>query len=267
MNKLEVALPVSFLLLAAVCFFLLRDSGTDLELDVPQEDSVLGEDVGNRADAGRDEGERDSGVAVETAATLEDVATAEPESLTGPTLSGIVLDDYAMPLSGATVALVRESSTRSPFDRMRSGDRTAMMAMIMDRQGGVHDSKQRELLRRNLVARVATDSEGRFAFAIDALPKGEYRVLAQHTSFAADSESWSWSPESSVIDFQLGPGSAISGIVVDENNRPIARAYVSASQDRDGGRGGFGRGGIGRGGGALDVLWKGLLASFATFGF
>lgn len=171
-------------------------------------------------------------------------------AIEGATLSGTVSDDLYNPLERARVFLLREQDPFAQFGgfgfRGGSDINRLMRERVLDRgaQSG----------NRGIVAETVTTGDGKYAFSIAAIPRGTYRVYADHDDYAANNERWTWAPESHVIDFRLASGEVITGIVLDRKDAPIAMATVEAFPEDTGrgGRGGFGRRG-GRGGGRARV--------------
>jgi protocatechuate 3,4-dioxygenase beta subunit len=254
-RKIGIAFGISLLLLAGLGFLLFRLAGPG-RAGAGRPSGPAGEPVASTAAPIDEPGERDRATP-----TNPGVAPSVSEAeLAGASLSGAVIDDFHAPIAGVRIALVRRSGGAALFGRGGAregrgrGGRERLYDLIAAREAA---APRPPLPQGELVAETQTDDEGRYAFAIAAIPPGTYRVLAQKEGYGSEGEDWSWEPESSVIDFQLGGGEVIAGIVVDAGEAPIVKAVVVAfperadaerfgpggRQGRDGGRGGARRGG------------------------
>ncbi len=99
---------------------------------------------------------------------------------------------------------------------------------------------------RRSVAEGLTNEQGEYAIPLALIPPGEYVLLARHEDCAPLGKGWTRTAQSSEVNFELGPGDWIEGVVAEREGGPIAEAVVEAVQ---GGRGrGRGRGLMGMGG-------------------
>ncbi len=83
------------------------------------------------------------------------------------------------------------------------------------------------------VTEVKTDGDGKYAIPLAAIPQGDFLVLARHDDYASAGKQWTRTQESSELNFILGPGEWIEGIVRAQRGVPIADARVQAFVMRD----------------------------------
>ncbi len=244
-KKLTVALVASLVLSLAVCvgIYMMSDSGPSTDEWTASTDDATAESTSRPIGLDASMARKAASDASQTTVAVEDT------QLDGLTLSGTVRDESMEPVPGARVLVVRESDSRgSVFDAMRRGDRSSFRELVLRRQRGEIEPRVARS-QSMIVAETVTDLEGAYSFLLESLPRGEFHVLAQKTGMAPRTEEWAWVPQSTVIDFRLGTGEVITGIVIDGREGPVARASVAAIPDRgDRGRFEFFRGGRGGGG-------------------
>ena len=235
MKKILIPLSISILIIALVGWLMVSGSSSDTSgntgnSELAQEDTKQAEE---EAAAARKKA-ADKVKAAETAAAAGE--QEEAAIVTGPKLHGVVTDLEGNPVRGARVML-RVSST---WEGMEDADR---YTMFRQRVLG----KESVPVRGPASHRTQTDGSGQYAFALSAIKKGRYDILASAEGFAPGDQRWQWSRETSRVDFQLGVGEIIRGIVRSPAGAPVEGAVVMASKSDNRGWGRFGPGG-GRGG-------------------
>jgi uncharacterized GH25 family protein len=80
----------------------------------------------------------------------------------------------------------------------------------------------------------ASDTNGAYEFSV---PSGAVTVVAKKPAFASGWKTWQSAPEGEVSPLVLAAPSTLAGIVVDENDHPVANAVVSVSAAADRGKG------------------------------
>ena len=230
MKKILIPLSISLLLLVLAVFLLTRDDGDPYggndvaEVAREAAEAEAGEDVAGRKEtAGKD--------------AVESTESADSEKgaaalLSGPLLHGRVLDIEGNPIPNARVLL----RTTNSWEGMEDADR---YTMFRQRVLG----KESVAVRGPASHRTVSDTSGKYAFALSAVKPGRYDVLASASGFAPGDKRWKWTPETTEIDFQLGVGEVIRGIVRSPAGVPVAGAVVAASRATSRGWGGRGSGG------------------------
>ncbi|MDA2926432.1 carboxypeptidase-like regulatory domain-containing protein [Acidobacteria bacterium AH-259-G07] len=146
---------------------------------------------------------------------------AEPTAL----LHGWVIDPSGHPVAGARV-LVRSSASvfnADPFEGRRILRERALGRMKLDPPG--------------IVAEAETGADGHYSIAIAELSPGVYQVLARQDGFSPQIKYWTWTVESTELNFRLGLADWISGWVLDSAGKPLVGATVEALSEGDEGRG------------------------------
>ena len=149
----------------------------------------------------------------------------DSESASVIVLQGWVTDLDTRPIAGATIFLRPSTAlTRAnPVQRDR---------ILRERALG-----RISLLPPKVVAQAITNADGRYLIQVQALPPAVYQVVARQEDFAPQRQSWTWVGESDELDFQLGPGTSISGRVLDLDGSPLAGAEIEVLTQGDEGRG------------------------------
>ncbi|MBK36193.1 MAG: hypothetical protein CME26_11785 [Gemmatimonadetes bacterium] len=239
MKKILIPLAISILIIGLVGWLMVSGSSSDApgsseDTELVQEGSTSSEQ--EEAEAARKK----------AAARLKkaETGTSSDEEqggaiVTGPKLHGVVTDLEGNPVRGARV-LLKVSST---WEGMEDADR---YTMFRQRVLG----KESVPVRGPASHRTETDSSGRYAFALSAIKKGRYDILASAEGFAPGDQRWQWTRDTSRVDFQLGVGEIIRGIVRSPEGAPVEGAVVMASKSDNRGWGRFGPGGWR--GGAVD---------------
>jgi len=241
MNKrFGLALGLSLAVFALIAFLLFSGGPDDLAIDnyVEENSSDDGSPGANLASGASDEDSDDRDDASKRDAGSDDPSEAARLAERGAVLHGVVADSRGRPLPRARVFL-RNVSSVFELDDTERYDRAREIVLGRARSEPTHT-----------IGQTLTDREGRYAIALSAINPGAYRVHAVAEGFSPDSESWSWTAESSRVDFRLTGGETIAGVVVDPDGNPVPGAYVTATTE-DRGRGGRGgRGGPFGGGGS-----------------
>ena len=230
MKKILIPLSISLLLVALVAFFLAPGSG-ELYDEYDAAETVLqtsekeaeGIAAGGKEAAGKDAAESAESVDSEKGAVA---------LLSGPLLHGTIMDVEGNPIPGARVML----RTTSSWDGMEDADRYTMFRLRVL-------GKESVPVRGPASHRTETDDSGKYAFALSGIRPGRYDVLASASGFAPGDQRWKWTPESAELDFQLGVGEVIKGIVRSPAGVPVEGAIVTASRASSRGWGGRGSGG------------------------
>ena len=234
MKKILIPLSISFLIIGLIAWLMVSGSSSD-----------TGEETGSNEVAQQAQEQADEEAAAakkkaaETVKAAEAAAVGEEETtafVTGPKLHGVVSDLEGNPVPGARVMLRVSSS----WEGMEDADR---YTMFRQRVLG----KESVPVRGPASHRTRTDGSGKYAFALSAIKKGRYDVLASAEGFAPGDQRWKWTKDTSRVDFQLGIGEIIRGIVRSPDGVPVEGAVVLASKSDGRGWGRFGPGG-GRGG-------------------
>ena len=229
MKKILIPLSVSLLLVALIAYFLASDSGVQYE----EYDGV----ESARQAAGQGEG---AGGAEEQAASRKDSSGTDGEEggdaataaaqLSGALLYGTVLDLEGNPIPAARVLLRATGS----WEGMEDADRYTMFReRILGRESVP--------VRGGASTRTETDASGKYAFALSAIKPGRYDILTSAGGFAPGSQRWKWTSVSAKVDFQLGLGEVIKGVVRSPEGTPVEGAVVTAAKAAGRGWGG-GRG-------------------------
>jgi protocatechuate 3,4-dioxygenase beta subunit len=144
---------------------------------------------------------------------------AAPLAAPGAVLHGRVTDVAGRPLPGVRVYVLSgaELAAGDDFERFR---------VLRERALGRNLPGQPAVL-----AETGTGPSGDYSIAIARLPAGTHYVFASARDFAPERETWTWSPESARLDFELGWGEGISGIVLSPTGEPVAGAEVEASAE------------------------------------
>ena len=228
MKKILIPLSVSLLLVALIAYFLASDSGEQYE----EYDGT--ESVQQTAEQGGGTGGAEEQAALgksssEKTGEEEDAAAAGAQ-LSGALLYGTVLDLEGNPIPAARVLLRATGS----WEGMEDADRYTMFReRILGRESVP--------VRGGASNRTETDASGKYAFALSAIKPGRYDILTSASGFAPGSQRWKWASESVKVDFQLGLGEVIKGIVRSPEGAPVEGAVVTAAKAAGRGWGG-GRG-------------------------
>ncbi|HAK93798.1 MAG TPA: hypothetical protein DCM87_01995 [Planctomycetes bacterium] len=216
MRKFGAAFVLSLAIAAAVLFFLMRA------------------DTGIPDGAGVPAGDRDATAAQPAAAPAAAVpaaaeTTADPFAESGvpsvPSLYGRVTDEDDRGIPGAEVAVIAASGGAGIELFARAGDG---MQLLRDRILGKAAAESGWAR----VAEAVTDDSGAYAIPLASIPPGDYAALARHDDHAPLGLAWTRTEESSRLDFMLGPGDWIEGVVSDQRGRPMAGARVLALVSR-----------------------------------
>ena len=218
MKKILIPLSVSLLLVALIAYFLASDSGEQYEeydgTESVQQAAEQGEGTGGaeeQAALGKSSSEKTG---------EEEDAAASGAQLSGALLYGTVLDLEGNPIPAARVLLRATGS----WEGMEDADRYTMFReRILGRESVP--------VRGGASNRTETDASGKYAFALSAIKPGRYDILTSSTGFAPGSQRWKWVSESVKVDFQLGLGEVIKGIVRSPEGAPVEGAVVTEALD------------------------------------
>ena len=228
MKKILIPLSVSLLLVALIAYFLASDSGKQYEEYDGAESAQQTTEQGEGADGVEEQAASGKGSS-ETTGEEGEAATAGAQ-LSGALLYGTVLDLEGNPIPAARVLL---RSTGS-WEGMEDADR---YTMFRERILG----KESVPMRGGASNRTETDASGKYAFALSAVKPGRYDILTSAAGFAPGSQRWKWASESAKVDFQLGLGEVIKGVVRSPEGTPVEGVVVTAAKAAGRGWGG-GRG-------------------------
>ncbi|HVR76249.1 MAG TPA: carboxypeptidase-like regulatory domain-containing protein [Planctomycetota bacterium] len=177
-------------------------------------------------------GSLDAAGAAASAATIQGGSVEQGRTAeAGAYLHGKVANEDGVGLSGAAVLVVAGAGPAGGADAGAFDFEVLLRERLLGRAPPD---------RPTVVAEAAADSTGSYRIPLSSIPPGSYAVLARHPPEAPHKESWVWTPESSELNFHLGPGEGILGIVLDLDGNPIPDAVVEAASDE--GQGGPGRG-------------------------
>ncbi|MCH2583454.1 MAG: carboxypeptidase-like regulatory domain-containing protein, partial [Planctomycetes bacterium] len=234
MKKILIPLSISILIIGLIGWLMVSGSSSDNP----------GDTGSNEVAQQAVEETKEEAAAAEKKAAAEDAAVEAAAAdegegavlVSGPKLHGGVSDLEGNPIPGARVMLRISSS----WEGMEDADR---YTMFRQRVLG----KESVPVRGPASHRTQADGSGKYAFALSAIKKGRYDILASAEGFAPGDQRWKWTKDTSRVDFQLGIGEIIRGIVRSPDGVPVEGAVVLASKSDGRGWGRFGPGG-GRGG-------------------
>ncbi|HBO52627.1 MAG TPA: hypothetical protein DD471_11640, partial [Planctomycetes bacterium] len=228
MKKILIPLSVSLLLVALIAYFLASDSGEQYEEYDGVESAQQATEQGGGA-GGADEQAAPGEGSSETTDEEGEAATAGAQ-LSGALLHGTVLDLEGNPIPAARVLLRATGS----WEGMEDADRYTMFRQRIL-------GKESVPVRGGALNRTETDASGKYAFALSAIKPGRYDILTSAAGFAPGNERWKWTSESAKVDFQLGLGEVIKGVVRSPEGAPVEGVVVTAAKAAGRGWGG-GRG-------------------------
>jgi protocatechuate 3,4-dioxygenase beta subunit/5-hydroxyisourate hydrolase-like protein (transthyretin family) len=175
-----------------------------------------------------------------------------PEEPAGPiSIEGRVVDLDGKGIEGARVVAVSNTRWTDFFSSLEERFQGSQNPFSVMRR--VRDVCMEELAK---LPRTESKEDGRFAF--HALAAGEYRLLASHSDFLPELETWVIVEEAIVedtivegaivegneparVEIRLAKGFAIRGKVLEPNGQPLARAAVSALAAEEAGQKGMAR--------------------------
>ncbi len=151
---------------------------------------------------------------------------AEPDAPVLASLYGRVTEENDRGVAGAEVAVfaaagrdVSVAAGRAVFELFADSGKRLLRDRILGRAAAQAG---------RAFAAATTDGSGAYAIPLAASPHGDYTVLARHDDYAALGLEWTRTEESSRLDFMLGAGDWIEGVVSDQRGRPRAGARVLA---------------------------------------
>lgn len=124
------------------------------------------------------------------------------------------------------------------FDSLRKGTDEQVMSRGVEVRGRVLDDGGKPLPGTTVgwfenehtffddLSKTTTDANGRFRF-LHARP-GKLHLLAKAKAHAPDIVTIQAAAETKPVEFRLGPGRVMEGVVLDHENQPIAGAFVNA---------------------------------------